>query len=92
MDRKHRVTVNVMMITTIQDVNGMVETAVAIMYGVQAIQALFVNAWILIMVQVNKTIFIEVTLPSKKQIELGSILVMAQPRAWSSSPSPDLTF
>ena len=89
MDRKHRVTVNVMMITTIQDVNGMVETAVAIMYGVQA---LLVNAWILIMVQVNNTIFIVVTLPSQKHFELGSSLVMAQPRAWSSSPSLGLTF
>ena len=89
MDRLHRVTVNVMMITTIQDVNGMVETAVAIMYGVML--TLLVNAWILIMVQVNNTIFIVVTLPSQKHFELGSSLVLAQPRAWSSSPSPDLT-
>ena len=92
MDRLHRVTVNVMMITTIQDVNGMVETAVAIMYGVPIGLTLLVNAWILIMVQVNNTIFIVVTLPSQKHFELGSSLVLAQPRAWSSSPSPDLTF
>ena len=73
-----RVTVGVMMITTMQDANGMVETAVAIMYHV--LMALLVNAWILIMVQVTNTIFIGVTLPSQKHFELGSISVMAQPR------------
>ena len=83
-----RVTVIVMMITTIQDVNGMVETAAAIMY---CVLALLVNAWILIMVQVNNTIFIVVTLRSQKHFELGSSLVMAQPRAGISSPSLGLT-
>ena len=76
-----RVTVGVMMITTMQDANGMVETAVAIMYHVlmALLMALLVNAWILIIVQVNNTIFIGVTLPSQKNFELGSILVMAHP-------------